>query len=182
MSLNNIPVHTCMSLFEWASLLRFYLCPFRLQNRTTYILSSTDERTGRKWNKIKIKRHKRSCWLVSSQPSSCVQVITDCRAAERWAPVWLWQRCMVRPNMWTEPLWEAGREEMTHLSASPLNYIMEQSFPRRLLFEITSRSFQLSFKLQLEKKKNKKQKARAKGYTQSSLSLLLGRSALASRQ
>lgn len=157
MSFNNIPVHICTSLFVWASLLRFNLfSSLRLsakRNNIHSFINGWKNGNGRKLNKIKIKTAQEELLtgcLAAFQPCAGYYWL---QAAEQWAPVWLWQHCMVRLNMWTDLLWEAGREEMTHLSASSHSYIMDQSFYRRLLFEITSRSFQLSFKLPLKKKK-----------------------------
>lgn len=161
-----------------ASLPLFWLSA-RLNNNTTFILWSTNEsaRGATTWSKIKIKQHKRSCWLVSPQPASCAQVITDCRL-----------QSPVKMNIWADRVWQAGREETTRLSASSLGYITGLSgfsLLGRLLFktfQITSRAFYFLWKSSVQKKRSGITKAAMKGYTQSSLSLLLGRSALASRQ
>lgn len=95
--------------------------------------------------KVKIKWHKRSCWLVLPEPSSCVQVISDCRLQSDEPPHG--EREHLNRSALT-----GRREETTHLSASSLIYITGQPgftplrrFTFHNFYKTMSRTFFLNF-------------------------------------
>ena len=126
-------VHVCLCV---CSLLRFNLFFVSLtalspsafcstEQQTTFILPSVNERDserGRerererdssKWNKIKIKQHKRSCWLVASQPCQLCAGYYWLQAAERWGRLRLRQPGTLKMNIWADLLWQAVRADDT---------------------------------------------------------------------
>lgn len=108
-----------------------------------------------KWNKIKIKQHKRSCWLVVSQLASCVQVISDCRLRSDEPK----SDCGSTARCWTSELIYRERqgEETTHLSASSLNTSQANLSPEDY-FSKSQAGLYCFLKLPVRKKKSCKWK------------------------